>query len=411
MTITLSYSSQSTAVELVSNDCHLPKLNSGHGCLCPKGMEFNFLGECAKCSLNYYSNSEFNSECRPCSFPRITLQKGSSDLDHCVCPLNTLDSLDACLPCPHLAECGYGNLTGIEPGFRLNTDTWELDECVFWYSCHENVCRSRHAYGDLCHYCTKDAIVGNRIYCIGREYLLFKILLLVLFVLILFVTDRVYIAFLQSKVLSRALRLSISSLSFFRSSQILKHHLNYSNILNIFLFSFSVFSYRRVSFSLIFFEYVSSLFYLDKSMRMLPLIVCSLSLASRFWLTHYFNFKTFNIFHSSFFTGAAFISLNFIFGVTLSHFFSGPEPFLLFIFAFIHILFVVFVIYAQRTLPYCFTIIAYCVIIFSEVLPSLICFIIQTVLLICLYCVSTSLERISLGISSLVCVYNLMVYV
>ncbi|KAL0244809.1 hypothetical protein GEMRC1_008891 [Eukaryota sp. GEM-RC1] len=131
MTITLSYSSQSATVGLVTNDCHFPKLNSGHGCLCPKGMEFNFLGECVECPLNYFSNSEFNSECRSCHFPRITLQKGSSDLDHCVCPLNTLDSVDSCLPCPHLAECGYGNLTGIESGFRLNTDTWELDECVF----------------------------------------------------------------------------------------------------------------------------------------------------------------------------------------------------------------------------------------------------------------------------------------
>ncbi|KAL0228753.1 hypothetical protein GEMRC1_013373 [Eukaryota sp. GEM-RC1] len=131
MTITLSYLFQSDTVNLVTNDCHSPKMNSGHGCLCPKGMEFNFLGECVECSLNYYSNLEFNSECRSCSFPRITLQKGSSDLGHCVCPLNTLDSVDSCLPCPHLAQCGYGNLTGIEPGIRLNTDTWELDECVF----------------------------------------------------------------------------------------------------------------------------------------------------------------------------------------------------------------------------------------------------------------------------------------
>ncbi|KAL0244509.1 hypothetical protein GEMRC1_008593 [Eukaryota sp. GEM-RC1] len=203
MTITISYLSHSATSNLVSNDCHFPKLNSGHGCLCSKGMEFNSLGECVECSLNYYSSSEFNSECRSCSFPRVTLQKGSSDLVQCVCPLNTLDSVDSCLPCPHLAECGYGNLTGIEPGFRLNTDTWELDECVFWYSCHENSCRSRHAYGDLCQYCTEDAVV-TRIYCIGKEHLFFKILLFMFFVVVLFVADVLLIAFLQSKVMSRA---------------------------------------------------------------------------------------------------------------------------------------------------------------------------------------------------------------
>ncbi|KAL0244506.1 hypothetical protein GEMRC1_008590 [Eukaryota sp. GEM-RC1] len=129
--ITLSYFSQSINLNLITNDCQFPKLISGRRCFCPTGMEFNFLGECVECPLNYYSNLEFNTECRSCPFPRVTLQKGSSDLDHCVCPLNTLDSVDSCLPCPHLAECGYGNLTGIQPGFRLNTDTWEIDECVF----------------------------------------------------------------------------------------------------------------------------------------------------------------------------------------------------------------------------------------------------------------------------------------
>ncbi|KAL0245258.1 hypothetical protein GEMRC1_009337 [Eukaryota sp. GEM-RC1] len=224
-------------MNLITNDCHLPKLNSGHGCLCPKGMKFNFLGECVECPLNYYSNSQFNSECRSCPFPRVTLQKGSSDLDHCVCPLNTLDSVDSCLLCPHLAECGYGNLTGIQPGFRLNTDTWELDECVFWFNCPENSCRSRHAYGDLCQYCTEDAVF-SRIYCIGKEHLLIKILFLVLFVLLLFVTDRFSMEYLQSEVISQALRLSTSSLSSFHSTQILKQYSNYSNILNIFCFQF-----------------------------------------------------------------------------------------------------------------------------------------------------------------------------
>ncbi|KAL0246917.1 hypothetical protein GEMRC1_008123 [Eukaryota sp. GEM-RC1] len=131
MTITFSYFSHSETINVFTNDCLLPKLNSGHGCLCPKGMEYNFVGDCVECTFNYYSSLEFNSECRSCPFPRITLQKGSSGLDQCVCPLNTLDSIDVCLPCPHLAECGFGNLTGIQPGFRLNTDTWELDECVF----------------------------------------------------------------------------------------------------------------------------------------------------------------------------------------------------------------------------------------------------------------------------------------
>ncbi|KAL0244386.1 hypothetical protein GEMRC1_008470 [Eukaryota sp. GEM-RC1] len=73
--ITLSYLSQSITLNLITNDCRLPKLNSQQRCLCPKGMEFNFFGECVECPLNYYSNSEFNSECRSCPFPRVTLQK------------------------------------------------------------------------------------------------------------------------------------------------------------------------------------------------------------------------------------------------------------------------------------------------------------------------------------------------
>ncbi|KAL0233219.1 hypothetical protein GEMRC1_011964 [Eukaryota sp. GEM-RC1] len=251
VTLTFSYFSQSETITLITNDCRMPKLNSGHGCLCPKGMEFNFLGECVECSLNYYSNLEFNSECRSCSFPRITLQNGSSDLHHCVCPLNTLDFVDSCLPCPHLAECGYGNLTGIEPGFRLNTDTWELDECVFWFNCHDNSCRSRHAYGDLCQYCTEDA-VSDRTYCIGKEHLSVKILFLALFVLLLLFTDRFSMMCIHSNTVPQALRLSTSSLSLLRTTQILKHHSKYSNILNISLLCLPVFVYKRISVSVVF---------------------------------------------------------------------------------------------------------------------------------------------------------------
>ncbi|KAL0244763.1 hypothetical protein GEMRC1_008845 [Eukaryota sp. GEM-RC1] len=270
--ITLSYFSQSIALNLVSNDCDLPKLNSEQRCFCPKGMEFNFVGECIECALNSYSNLEFNSECRSCPFPRITLQKGSSDLDQCVCPLNTLDSIDSCLPCPHLAECGYGNLTGIQPGFRLNTDTWELDECAFWFNCQDNSCRSRHAYGDLCQYCTEDA-VSTRVYCVGKEHRLVKILFLVIFVIVLFVTDRFSMVCLQSNVIARSLRFSILSLSLFRSNQILKQHLKYSNILNIFMIAIPVFSYKKISVTIVIFEYIASLFYLDKSMLLITLCV------------------------------------------------------------------------------------------------------------------------------------------
>ncbi|KAL0244824.1 hypothetical protein GEMRC1_008906 [Eukaryota sp. GEM-RC1] len=94
-------------------------------------MYLDFTGQCAPCPVNYYSSSKFNTECRSCHFPRITLQEGSSDIDHCICPFNTLDSVDSCSPCPHLAECGYGNLTGIVPGFMLNNASLKLDECSF----------------------------------------------------------------------------------------------------------------------------------------------------------------------------------------------------------------------------------------------------------------------------------------
>ncbi|KAL0244319.1 hypothetical protein GEMRC1_008403 [Eukaryota sp. GEM-RC1] len=249
MTLTVSYFSQSITLEIIANDCHFPKLNSDHVCLCPKGMEFNFHGECVECHVNYYSNSEFNSECRSCPYPRITLQKGSSDLDHCVCPLNTLDSVDSCLPCPHLAECGYGNLTGIEPGFRLNTDTWELDECVFWFSCHENSCRSRHAYGDLCQYCSED-VVSSRIYCIGKEHLLFKLVILVLCVFINYLTDLSMNKFLELEESHEDYR--VFAISKFRQFLLLRSKSRFSHVLFVVLFSFSIFKSKSTSFVVVF---------------------------------------------------------------------------------------------------------------------------------------------------------------
>ncbi|KAL0244693.1 hypothetical protein GEMRC1_008775 [Eukaryota sp. GEM-RC1] len=301
MTITLSYLSQSTTIDLVSNDCHFPKLNSRHGCLCPKGMEFNSLGECVECSLNYYSHFEFNSECRSCPFPRITLQKGSSDLDHCVCPLNTLDSIDSCLPCPHLAECGYGNLTAIEPGFRLNTDTWELDECLFWFNCYDNSCRSRHAYGDLCQYCTEEAF-STTIYCFGQENAWLKVIFLICFIFILFLADRLVIqlSFVQSKF--KYIRLAMSSLSTFGQTRLLKRFSNYFNPVNLIFFVLPSILFRRVSIWVIAIEFISSLFHFDSSRMLFVIVLTSLCRLSKVVLSRFFKIYNFHVKHSAFFT-------------------------------------------------------------------------------------------------------------
>ncbi|KAL0245220.1 hypothetical protein GEMRC1_009299 [Eukaryota sp. GEM-RC1] len=255
--ITLSYLSQSITLNLITNDCRLPKLNSQQRCLCPKGMEFNFFGECVECPLNYYSNLEFNSECRSCPFPRITLQKGSSDLDQCVCPLKTLDSIDSCLPCPHLAECGYGNLTGIQSGFRLNTDTWELVECVFWFNCQENSCRSRHAYGDLCQYCTEDAVF-SRIYCIGKEHLLIKLLLLFLLVAIILMTD-----ISMSKLLNLYRNSHCLLLSGSKRTQVIRSMSRFINLLFTIPFTVSIVLFQSASSVMVFFEFIHSIFKFD----------------------------------------------------------------------------------------------------------------------------------------------------
>ncbi|KAL0244594.1 hypothetical protein GEMRC1_008676 [Eukaryota sp. GEM-RC1] len=255
MSISISYLSQSVTLKIRANDCHFPKLNSGHGCLCSKGMEFNSLGECVECALNYYTNSEFNSECRSCIIPRITLQKGSSHLDQCICPLNTLDSIDSCLPCPHLAECGYGNLTGIEPGFRLKTDTWELDECDIWFNCHENSCRSRHAYGDLCQYCTEDAI-SKRIYCIGKDQLLSKLLLLLLLATIIILTDISTLKYLKLKQSHHGILL----LSKFQRIQVIRSMSRFINLLFGSLFSVSLIFTKSTSSIVVFLNLFCQLF-------------------------------------------------------------------------------------------------------------------------------------------------------
>ncbi|KAL0245015.1 hypothetical protein GEMRC1_009095 [Eukaryota sp. GEM-RC1] len=260
LSVTVSYFSQSVTLKISANDCPFPKLNFGHGCLCPRGMEFNSLGECVECALNYYSNSEFNSECRSCPIPRITLQKGSSDLDHCICPLNTLDSIDSCLPCPHLAECGYGNLTGIEPGFRLNTDTWDLDECDIWFNCHANSCRSRHAYGDLCQYCTEDAI-STRIFCLGKEHLLIKLMLLMILIVVIVASDQSMSKCLNLKQGHHNVLLLSASKNFrYHEFRSISRFINYVFTT---LFTVSIITTKSSNTVLVFFEFILSAFRFD----------------------------------------------------------------------------------------------------------------------------------------------------
>ncbi|KAL0244186.1 hypothetical protein GEMRC1_008271 [Eukaryota sp. GEM-RC1] len=401
MTITLSYLSQSTTIDLVSNDCHFPKLNSRHGCLCPKGMEFNSLGECVECSLNYYSHFEFNSECRSCPFPRITLQKGSSDLDHCVCPLNTLDSIDSCLPCPHLAECGYGNLTAIEPGFRLNTDTWELDECNFWFNCHQNSCRSRHAYGDLCQYCTEDAVF-SKIYCFGMENTWLKVLSFLCFTSILFVADRLVIrlSIVESKF--KYIRLAASSLSTFGQKRLLEQFSNYFNILNIIFFVLPPIFFRRASIWVIFIEFLSSIFHFDSSRMLFVVFMVSMCGLSKIVLSRFFKICNFNVRHSAFLLGAVLFSINFLFGTSLFFLNHEGPSFWQTVFLSFHLSFVIYVLIVQRHSPYFLSLICYFVILFASLFESLMYFIIQNLMLVLLISFSTTtIEVILYGISLL----------
>ncbi|KAL0246871.1 hypothetical protein GEMRC1_008077 [Eukaryota sp. GEM-RC1] len=248
VTLTLSYLDSTASVTVPIDDCVYPKINAGFGCFCVDGMYLDFTGDCSPCPVNYYSNSNFNLECRSCPFPRITLKKGSSDLDQCVCPLNTLDSLDSCLPCPHLAECGYGNLTGIEPGFRLNNISFNLEECSFWYNCESNQCRSPYALGTHCQYCTSEAI-ATRVYCIGKEYLLIKLFALMVFCFAIFKTDQSLFKIFEIKK-KYSSQWKASDVSKMDILNILKTESKFTNYMLLFLVSVSFLFQNLYHFSL-----------------------------------------------------------------------------------------------------------------------------------------------------------------
>ncbi|KAL0229015.1 hypothetical protein GEMRC1_013635 [Eukaryota sp. GEM-RC1] len=369
-------------------------------------MEFNFLGECAMCPLNYYSNLEFNSECRSCYVPRITLQKGSSDLDHCVCPLNTLDSVDSCLPCPHLAECGYGNLTGIEPGFRLNTDTWELDECVFWFNCQDNSCRSRHAYGELCQYCSND-VVSKRVYCIGKEQVWLKVLSFICFVVVLFVADLIFVLLAANNSKFKYLRLATLSLSSYGRQRVFNQYSHYSNILNIILFVLPTIFFYRISIWVVTIQFMASLIYFDSSLILFVLIVGSLSMVSKLMLSKYFKLSNFNLGNSAFVFAAAMCSINFLFGTILSHVFIESQSIWQLVLLFFHLSFLIFVIVLQRQSPYFLSLICYSLVVFGSLFPSLFYYIIQNLVLVLLISFSTDpIEVILIGASLILGIYS-----
>ncbi|KAL0244391.1 hypothetical protein GEMRC1_008475 [Eukaryota sp. GEM-RC1] len=402
MTITFSYFARSATVDLVSNDCHFPKLNSGNGCLCPKGMEFNSLGECVECALNYYSNSEFNSECRSCPYPRVTLQKGSSDLDHCVCPLNTLDSVDACLPCPHLAECGYGNLTGIEPGFMLNNVTWELDECDIWFNCEENSCKSPYSYGDLCQYCTDDSI-STRIFCIGEEYYLFKVGKLVMLIFAIYLTDLSMLKFLE--LVQNHHDILLFSTSEFQRAQVLKSMSRFSNVLFITLISIPIILTKSASSVLVFFEFILSAFEFDIDSYFI--VASSFQLFS--FISSYFIFrklKQFKFYHSAFLTTSALVSINFIFGTLHQHFLVSPQSLINFILLFIHCISVVFVLYLQRRTYHFVPSIVYILMVSSSFFTLPLYLIIQTILMLFMAANSVSIDRLIFAFLALLSVIN-----
>ncbi|KAL0242404.1 hypothetical protein GEMRC1_004967 [Eukaryota sp. GEM-RC1] len=400
VTVVLSYFDQSTTLDLITNDCPFPKINSGHGCLCPAGMEFNVLGDCAPCPLNYYSNLEFNVDCRSCHFPRITLETASTNITYCVCPLNTLDSADSCLPCPHLAECGYGNLTGIEPGFRLNTETWELDECDLWFNCQENSCRSRHAYGNLCQYCTDDSI-STRIYCIGDDDRVTKVLLFCLLLIIVFFTDR---SMSKLVVLRQKRNNSFGFVtSKFQQLLIVRSMSKFTNFLFIIL-SLSILFTKSISSVLVFFEFVLSLFKFDNETYFTYVLL--FTLLSVFSAKVLFkNTKQFKFYHSAFLTTSALISINFIFGTLHQRYLVSSQTVSDSILLLTHSIYLVSVLVLQRTNVHLFPLITYIVMITSSFFTLSFHLIIQTVLLLCLSISSVHVERYVFAILSIVSVH------
>ncbi|KAL0249575.1 hypothetical protein GEMRC1_004805 [Eukaryota sp. GEM-RC1] len=401
MSITVSYLSLSLIINLVTHDCPFPKLNSGNGCFCPRGMEFNYLGECVECTLNYFSNSEFNSECRPCVFPRLTLQRGSSDLDHCVCPLNTLDSIESCLPCPHLAECGYGNLTAIEPGFRLNTDTWELDECVFWFSCEGNSCRSPYAYGNLCQFCSEPAR-STRIFCIGDEHFQIKIVLLITLLLILLLTDVSMSKLLVMEHDNHDILLLTSSRS--QKVELIRSMSSFTNFLFMSLFLFSV-GYTKYSNSIVvFFEFIISVFKFDISTYFFSVFL--FIVISVFSSCVVFNkCKQFKFYHSAFLTTSALVSINFVFAVLHQHFLVSPQSFNDFILVIGHFIIITCVLILQRDRFHFVPLIVYILMMASSFFVLPLHLIVQTILLLLLGVHAVYLDRFVFAVLSAVSVH------
>ncbi|KAL0231669.1 hypothetical protein GEMRC1_011073 [Eukaryota sp. GEM-RC1] len=401
--MSISYLDSTTIVNVLIDDCPYPKINSGFGCLCVNGMYLDSIGQCFPCPVNFFSNSKFNVECRPCPFPRITLQTNSSDPDKCVCPLNSLDSVETCLSCPRLAECGYGNVLSIEAGFVLNNATFQLEECSFWYNCESNKCRSPHAFGYSCQYCTSEA-VSYRIHCIGNEFLLMKILILLVLCCVILKTDKSLSKLLEIKR-KYSSQWSSSDVSNFTVLNILKTDSQFQNFLFIFLFTVSLLFSKSLTFIIVFLEFVLSVFQFDYNVYLFGVFFMMLMalFSSKFWIKRP---KIFKFSDSSFVTVAAMVSLNFIYGVIYQHIAVTPVTSLDVQVMLVHVLFVLTVLFFQyKDLIHFIPLLAYVLLLVSSSFELLCHLVIQTVILLSLALNAVFVERHIFSLFTIISVY------
>ncbi|KAL0245343.1 hypothetical protein GEMRC1_009422 [Eukaryota sp. GEM-RC1] len=174
-----SYESSTVFLSLVALDCQFPKVFSNGRCICDLGFQLSRAsGSCLLCTLNSFSDMSAPQVCRNCPYPRVTLIKGASSLNDCVCPKNSLDiDGQSCFDCPSFVDCDFGQVNSYSDGFLFSTP-FDHSQCYFKYLCRNNSCIDGHS-GDQCLDCSPDYIFAGG-QCIKTGFSWQSILIVVL---------------------------------------------------------------------------------------------------------------------------------------------------------------------------------------------------------------------------------------
>ncbi|KAL0232819.1 hypothetical protein GEMRC1_011566 [Eukaryota sp. GEM-RC1] len=355
--------------------CPSSRAQSDAGCFCHPGFEFNEDGTCVECPQNFISAADFNSQCRQCPYPRVTLSTGSSSFNHCVCPLQFLDLNNECIFCPRLITCFYGDIQRLETGYLYQSN--DVYECYYWYNCRNNSCMS-YSFGSHCHLCPSSSVISDFV-CLNLNFTNFWIGLCVL------------MGYVVGSLISDYL-----TLSFFIKKQTLQrflfvfdgHSSDWSDVKNRFSESFLL-SIRfgtllllvipvvftgRISDLKTVFEYVRVVFFFDPT-RVTPVVMLFLMGKFNFWFLFTF-FKKFDTvkkefywYNSFFLVVASLFSVNFVYSFVYRLVFFSEISVASVILLVLHSPIIVFVIWKQQGQPNYPVYIIVIVLMFSDFLP------------------------------------------